>query len=411
MGAIRFELVRKDSKNLTAIKLVTYNRKIGSFVCGTGVSIVPNEWDFKTMRPKIPGPITVRLNKLESEFIKSVNYFDYNKIFYDKEKLKSRLKNIINGTPEKNNSNLLYIFVSDYIEKCKEGKITNLNGVEFSVNTIKSYQTFLSHWKRFGASDVNFDQIDMQVYNSFIKYFNDQNRLLNTIGCNIKILNKFMQLAYDQNLHTNKSYQKFRAFKIDVDDVFLNDAEINRLHQLDLSGSFLKDYLNVWLIGYYSLQRVSDFSRLSPEFKYTTAQGNQAIRYFDQKIGGLVILPLQKPLKVLLDDYGWNPPKLKSQKLNSYIKAICKLAEINQPVQYIEHRGGKKLMKSKLKNEMVENHTARRSGATNLFLAGVDLFLIQKLLGHKKIETTQKYIKASKEQIADRIAQHPRFKL
>ena len=40
------------------------------------------------------------------------------------------------------------------------------------------------------------------------------------------------------------------------------------------------------------------------------------------------------------------------------------------------------------KYELITTHTARRSCAANMYLAGFDLYFIQGLFGHKTIETT-----------------------
>ncbi|MFX0170802.1 MAG: tyrosine-type recombinase/integrase [Candidatus Hodarchaeota archaeon] len=49
--------------------------------------------------------------------------------------------------------------------------------------------------------------------------------------------------------------------------------------------------------------------------------------------------------------------------------------------------------------ERITSHTLRRTYATNLMKGGVDIFFISKMLGHEKIETTQRYIRYTDEEI------------
>ncbi|MDO9635196.1 MAG: tyrosine-type recombinase/integrase [Paludibacter sp.] len=62
------------------------------------------------------------------------------------------------------------------------------------------------------------------------------------------------------------------------------------------------------------------------------------------------------------------------------------------------------------KNELVTSHTARRSFATNLYLAGIDTISIMLLTGHKTEKSFMVYIRITKEQNAYRVASHPFFK-
>ncbi|BDW92732.1 hypothetical protein MACH07_15640 [Flagellimonas marinaquae] len=61
------------------------------------------------------------------------------------------------------------------------------------------------------------------------------------------------------------------------------------------------------------------------------------------------------------------------------------------------------------KYELVTTHTARRSFATNLYLADVPSISIMKITGHKTERSFLHYIKISQEQNADKLLNHPFF--
>ena len=59
---------------------------------------------------------------------------------------------------------------------------------------------------------------------------------------------------------------------------------------------------------------------------------------------------------------------------------------------------------------LVISHTARRSGATNMYLAGIPTFRIMLLTGHTTEESFFKYIRIGKEENANVLSEYPFFK-
>ncbi len=72
---------------------------------------------------------------------------------------------------------------------------------------------------------------------------------------------------------------------------------------------------------------------------------------------------------------------------------------------------GGKLIKNELpKYELIKTHTARRTGATNMYLAGIPTIDIMKITGHRTESEFLKYIKVSKQETATKLSSHPYFK-
>jgi integrase len=71
---------------------------------------------------------------------------------------------------------------------------------------------------------------------------------------------------------------------------------------------------------------------------------------------------------------------------------------------------GKKYTITKEKWELVSSHTARRTGATNMYKAGIPTLAIMKVTGHTSESSFLKYINISKEENARMLAEHPYFK-
>jgi integrase len=57
----------------------------------------------------------------------------------------------------------------------------------------------------------------------------------------------------------------------------------------------------------------------------------------------------------------------------------------------------------KRKCDLVHTHTARRTGATLMYLSGMDIYDIMKITGHSTPQTLKKYIKADKLEVMEKI--------
>jgi endonuclease III len=106
-------------------------------------------------------------------------------------------------------------------------------------------------------------------------------------------------------------------------------------------------------------------------------------------------------VKNILDKYTWElPPPVVSQVMNRNLKTMAKIAGFDKPVYKTITKGGKRIEKKYKTFELVSTHTARRSLATNLHLAGVAPKSAMLVTGHKSVKQYMDYIKITSEQNA-----------
>ena len=55
------------------------------------------------------------------------------------------------------------------------------------------------------------------------------------------------------------------------------------------------------------------------------------------------------------------------------------------------------------KYQLVHSHTARRTGATLMYLSGMDVFDIMKVTGHSSPQMLKKYIKADELEVVEKL--------
>ncbi|MDR1090203.1 MAG: site-specific integrase, partial [Prevotella sp.] len=247
----------------------------------------------------------------------------------------------------------------------------------------------------------------------------------NYIGALFKNITVFMNESKGR-IHDFTGFmdKDFKSEKEDTDSIYLTQEEIQRIYDLEITEDLLiangydsrshnirkvikslNEERDRFLFGCFTALRHSDYSRLDAlHFK------DDIISIWTVKKDKKVYIPMHYQLRELLKRRNnILPSPISDQKHNKQIKAIGKLAGINEDIILTKTRGGKRIEAVKPKYEFITSHTARRSGATNMYLAGVDLKFIQDILGHSKIEQTIRYIKVTAEDNAKRLIDHPYF--
>ena len=95
--------------------------------------------------------------------------------------------------------------------------------------------------------------------------------------------------------------------------------------------------------------------------------------------------------------------------MNVYLKEVGKVASIDETVKISKTKGGLRVDRNHKKHELITVHTARRSFATNMYLADVPTISIMKITGHRTEKSFLKYIRISQEDNANKLLNYPFF--
>lgn len=279
-----------------------------------------------------------------------------------------------------------------------DGKLANRN------STASSYKQTLSVMMQMLGGELNnlgFDDINDSFYIRMLKFCtNVLNHSPNNIGKHIKNIKAVMASAEYDGLHHNRAYKKFKMPTEEVHNIYLSRDEIERIYNLDLTGKHanLAVSRDLFVIACSTGLRFGDWSQLHD----LDLEGDM-VRIIPEKTKSPVIIPLSKRVKEILSRYPKVPKSKENQPLNRDLKEIAQLAEINEIVKYQTTHGGKRTTVTCEKWEMVSTHTARRSFATNLYLAGAPILEIMKITGHKTETQFLKYIKITKDDAAKKL--------
>ena len=252
---------------------------------------------------------------------------------------------------------------------------------------------------------------------------------INSTGKIVKQLKTIMAAAEAEGYHSSAIYKnnRFKGTRIDVDSIYLTKEELDAMMKADLEGLEPAADLarDIFMIGVWTAQRISDYNNIrkddiqtiknrwiedipdpdNPGQTMPVIRQNEItyINIRQQKTGAKVSIPCRAELREILEKYNFEVPHLEDQTINRLIKLVARKAGITQPVSIETTKGGVKKQESKEKCDLVMSHTARRTGATLMYLAGVDIYDIMKITGHTTPEMLKKYIKADQLDVVQKL--------
>ena len=300
-------------------------------------------------------------------------------------------------------------FVEDYISNNVDLQEQTKKQQESAKNVIERYSKVIN-------KKLRFEDITVDFRNDFVKYLKTTKHEKgdyykpNTIARIFKNIKTWMGAAYDKGLTSNNDFKKkaFGVQKEEVDTVYLKAPEIEQMYNTDLSGSpRLEKIRDVFIIMCCTGVRYSDYLLLKKE----NILPSGLIRITTKKTKTPVEIPMHDWVREIMKKYnGEFPPAPSNQKFNDYMSEIVIKSGLERDVVITETRGTMTRNKTTKLSSLVTAHTARRSCATNMFLAGVPTLSIMKITGHKSEKVFLKYIRITQEENALKLRDHSFYK-
>jgi site-specific recombinase XerD len=425
----------------------TGKKKYKQVKFSTGMKWIPKHWDIKKHkginRQGYPDPAELNqgLQNIKTAAADIYRRLVNNGIKISADSLREELhkredlfpdlrKHEVRSSALKSVSENLVSFYENYI---KDVKFIYKKGKPYPVSdrTRQKYATTLRHLKAFitfKKRAFDFEDIDLEFYQDFVDYLRNHAKKAatekvpnpepikmteNTVGKHITTLKTILNTATEAGVNTNKKFQsqKFAILTEDVDKIYLTESELKKIYEHDFSKTKSLDRVrDLFLVGCYTCLRFSDFTNIKPENIYNNEKGT-FIKLSTMKTGETVVIPLHWIVTAILQKYNYELPKsISNQKMNDYLKDIGEKASIDEPVSITKFEGGVKVTRTAPKYKLISTHTARRSGATNMYLAGIPAISIMKITGHRTEQSFMRYIKMTQEDNANKLIDHPFFK-
>lgn len=246
-------------------------------------------------------------------------------------------------------------------------------GNKFTPGTIAVYKTLSKKLESFD-SNISFDELTPFWWRQFEARLIENGNNKNTVFKTFKTLKTFIHRAIEQGVIRENPLKTVIVEKAPGKMVFLTLNEIATLEKF-YKGTMTKDLkrvLQYFLFACYTGLRFSDVRDL--KFKQLFEASYIEKQIFKTK--EINRIPLSEKAKVLLPIMTLSENCVFNvyctQVTNRHLKSIMKLSKIHKRISF---------------------HCARHTFATISGSLGVDMAIIQKLLGHAKIETTLIYAK------------------
>jgi len=322
----------------------------------------------------------------------------------------------------------IWNFLNQFCADIKSGKRLNGND-RYSAGTVKAWYSFMKLYDGFDRKHrFTWDMVNREFVTKFLAYMEKQGYMVTAQNKYLVTLRALVGYAYTDGIHNNDRATKcFSKKKIEERDkaaeIYLTEAELQALYEMPLTGLH-EQVRDIFLVGCYTCQRVSDYNNISKDSFTTTAKGTPIIRLIQQKTRTEVKIPIMNPyLQAICEKYNYNIPSVIDVIINRYIKQILKV--LSEKVPSLALKVPTKLtmkQKQNLANGKIEiehndkgevvmpryncvtTHTARRSGITNMYISHkYTIVQMMHVSGHKTQKTFMDYIKLSSDEIADEI--------
>jgi integrase len=415
MATIKFHLQSKKNPANIYIRLSIDRTKV--LRRKSGYVINPKDWSNDTNYPKQTDEdlknLKTDLIDLANHIEKKLNQSTSKGIDITGDWLQQQI-DIFQGKKKKSDIDRVINYIQYYIENLPNKEYPN-GKIGVAHGTIQKYTTLknkITDFEKYKKKQFFIKDVGLKFRNELVKYFFEVDKLSrNSTGRYIKYLKTVCKEAKNNGIETHTQLEQIKGFAEKGDKIFLTIDELETIENKTFERKALENAKDWLIIGCYIGQRVSDLLNLTSD-NINIRNGLELLELTQKKTGKRVAIPLHPKVKYILNkSNGKFPEHIPAQKFNKHIKDICKLAEINQPIE-----GGKmvtdkkaKITRKKIgvypKNELITSHVCRRSFASN-FYGEIPTSLLISITAHSTERQFLEYIGKSANDYAIQLAEY-----
>ncbi|MBP3256807.1 MAG: integrase catalytic domain-containing protein [Bacteroidales bacterium] len=305
----------------------------------------------------------------------------------------------------------MFIVFDEFTRKCGEKNA-------WTIATFEKMSALRADLQNFGPK-VKLSELDEDALTRFVGYLRDEKKVFpakkkkdaeedeeekavqvglnnTTIKKKLEYLTWFLRWARDVGYPVNPAFKTFKPTLKQTQKpiIYLTKEELQRVKDLDLSGSKLEPVRDIFLFCCFSSLRHSDADNL----RRSDIKGDH-IDVTTIKTGDSVSIELNDITKAILGKYKDVPfkdnkalPSFTNQAMNRSLKELCQLAEINEPIRITTYKGNVRTDTVHPKWELVGTHTGRRTFIVQALSMGISPNIVMKWTGHSDYKAMKPYI-------------------
>lgn len=414
MATIKF-LLQSKSDNAPIYLRLSLGRK-QSIKRKTGLTINPKEWSTATGKPKqnidTNKSLSSKLDKLSSKVYDDVNDASSNGVKITGIWLEERIDIHFGRTNENLQSELITESIQNIIDMAEVRK-NSKGGIGLSKSRINSYKALKRIFTEYQkAKSYKVKEVNIKFANDFLKYLLHERKYSKSFAIKkIADLKTVCTNAGDEGIKTHSTLKKIPSANAKNETIiYLTPSELDLIADSDKIKTEALENARKWLLlGCNIGQRGGDLLNIT-ENNFVIRNGLEVIELTQQKTGKNVTIPVLETTKEILKT--GLPYKISIQKLNEYVKEVCRLAEINEMTKggiiKVTEKGKGNKQKRKTygtfpKHELITSHVCRRSFASNNY-GILPTSLIMQITAHGTEKMFLNYIGKDRLDYAQQIA-------
>lgn len=421
--AVNFYLETRTDKQGNAPIRVSLSILGARFITSTGCKVIPSKWDSSRQQVKrgCANSQGVAAAVINAQLLRISEHFTA----FENQCLISERKLDANALRDEYVRNFGKVS-SIHLEKESKSFFDSWNifldevGAQnqWTIGTRKKFDALKNHllaWK----SAICFEDFSEDGLNDYISYCRETLEMRNTtIQKQISFLKWFLRWATAKGHNEQTAFQSFSP-KLKIAPkkvVFLEWEELMRVYnyvipangtEVKLTDSNGNEYTktvhdavalgvtrDIFCFCCFTSLRFSDAANL----KRSNIE-NDCISITTIKTADTLKIELNKYAKAILAKYEGMElphdkalPELSNQRMNIYLKDLCELCEINQPVTQTYYRGNKRYDETQPKYTYIGTHAGRRTFICNALMLGITPQIVMKWTGHSDYKSMKPYI-------------------
>jgi len=250
--------------------------------------------------------------------------------------------------------------------------------------------------EEYGIEDIKLKKLNYRFISDFEQYLRKYRPSTRTKCTNngamkhMERLKKISRLAVRLDWIAKDPFENYKLRFEKTEREYLTKRELSLIEETRFTKEGVEKCKDIFLFSCYTGLSYIDVKALTPDHLLKGIDGNEWLFTKRIKTDEKLKIPLLPQAKEIIKKYEDSPerkvmkvllPVYSNQKVNYYLKEICKTCKIYKKVTF---------------------HTARHTFATTVTLSnGVPIETVSKMLGHTKLTTTQIYARVLEKKVGE----------